>query len=869
MATDEIAMYGKVFFAKKALAQQRAELQKDPILIAYEIGQNGKYLFSSVKTNAELERLINSTPKNKRHFNEIINKYNHNLYIDIDIPQDDDITQDEITTKTKKITEIVHFTINQFKEHLRIGYDKNYEKVQDIEFNWQDASSIRKISLHCVVDMKAPWLNLEHTKNFMTKINEYIQRMATIEDAVEDYSQEDFALLTKLAKRPDGRIVRESAIDLSIYTNDRLFRCLGNVKCKDVNDENRYLRITGLTNNSCNFVNILSNIVTEGSKRRIFFAFPETIDEIIQKSEENEIIDSANITEAIIKEKLPEMRISAYKDGLIQLQNITDRVCLCTKTLHSAGRNGGFVLIKPDGLYFGCHWAECRARVKTVRIHEFKQEIIPSNLYYTDIPDIQNFNLTQAKEFLKNNLIMIDNSNHLLVYHRMKDYRDKVEWVSKPLDRAEKDLKAHELNYIIDKNGTKKKVNLCHIFNKIKSSIKRKGIIYEPLSPKYTNHDLAHIDINSYLNTYPGFIPKYDKDYIVPMSDEINWLLNHIKMVWCNDNGATFDYLIKYFAFLVQKPFDMSKIILVITGHEGVGKSCIFEFIQNTIFGQMAVILSDCNELVSDFNSIIKNTHMLIINETKFDSSKNEVLKTLITDGQITIKEKFKNTVQSRNLLNIIAISNEYEPIKIAPKDRRIFILNVNNKYNNEEYYDIFYDKIHKNRKVGFDFYHYLMNIDISKYKPFNIPYSEIKEELKEYNAPVPIRHLISLFKSNNQIVTEDVLFASAQELYDHFKEWAKDKEGLKQNVICDKRTYISMINRANVQEKRKYNNGNRIRVYEMTKSELGSLLRAFFKNPKFILDGEVIHTSSSPTIATSATSSGRNEVDDIDSPDF
>jgi len=58
-------------------------------------------------------------------------------------------------------------------------------------------------------------------------------------------------------------------------------------------------------------------------------------------------------------------------------------------------------------------------------------------------------------------------------------------------------------------------------------------------------------------NTFAGFNYKYDPNFKVDES-KFNLILHHICEVWCNDQQNLFDYVTKWMAHLVQRPYKTS-----------------------------------------------------------------------------------------------------------------------------------------------------------------------------------------------------------------------------------------------------------------------------------------------------------------------
>jgi len=74
-----------------------------------------------------------------------------------------------------------------------------------------------------------------------------------------------------------------------------------------------------------------------------------------------------------------------------------------------------------------------------------------------------------------------------------------------------------------------------------------------------------------------GFNHKYDPNFKVDES-QFDLILQHILEVWCNNQQNLFDYVTKWMAHLVLRPYKTGVALLVYSNKHGVGKSMIAEW---------------------------------------------------------------------------------------------------------------------------------------------------------------------------------------------------------------------------------------------------------------------------------------------------
>jgi phage/plasmid-associated DNA primase len=113
-----------------------------------------------------------------------------------------------------------------------------------------------------------------------------------------------------------------------------------------------------------------------------------------------------------------------------------------------------------------------------------------------------------------------------------------------------------------------------------------------------------------------------------------------------------------------------------------------------------------------------------------------DAMKDLETGDTIHINEKFIAERDIENTINNIYLSNHRIPFKIDENDRRYVVLETNNKYAKGSCSDEARDEYFSPLYSGFDDEYYdnlltsYLTRDISGYKPFNIPETEIKKDI-------------------------------------------------------------------------------------------------------------------------------------------
>lgn len=144
--------------------------------------------------------------------------------------------------------------------------------------------------------------------------------------------------------------------------------------------------------------------------------------------------------------------------------------------------------------------------------------------------------------------------------------------------------------------------------------------------------------------------------------------------------------------------------------------------------------VTNVNDLVGDFNSVIECKSLVILNEANIGghtatTKLMSALKSLITDDTVRVGEKFKPKVTMRNSLNLIVASNEDKPVALEPDDRRFLVTQTSPKYKDDSQFFSAIDKSLTPECYSALLTHYSYR-DISSFNPQVIPMTEAKVNL-------------------------------------------------------------------------------------------------------------------------------------------
>lgn len=222
---------------------------------------------------------------------------------------------------------------------------------------------------------------------------------------------------------------------------------------------------------------------------------------------------------------------------------------------------------------------------------------------------------------------------------------------------------------------------------------------------------------------FPGFLVN-DKDVQEDYEDHIKPILHHLLAVWSDNDEIFYNFILDWFAAIVQKQPFKTETLIVLYGEEGDGKSCLYEFIEKKIFGSLALTLTGSDKLTRSFNSHLSGKLLVCLEELRGDNDKTsnhdlDRIKALITQLTIDIEKKGIDVITDNNSINMIGFTNNPNPIRaVKGVNRRLVQKTTSSIYKgNRKYFTEFKKYLDTDPTAAQCFYTFLKNrkVDISK----------------------------------------------------------------------------------------------------------------------------------------------------------
>lgn len=248
----------------------------------------------------------------------------------------------------------------------------------------------------------------------------------------------------------------------------------------------------------------------------------------------------------------------------------------------------------------------------------------------------------------------------------------------------------------------------------------------------------------------------------------VELMLYHILNVICNNSKESYNYVVKWFANALRG--NKNDTAIYMKGPQGVGKSCLIEFIRDHVIGRDLCCIDGSGPLKTRFNAVLSGKLFAMFEELE-NFSVNEwsaissVLKRQITCPTIMIEDKNEKRIEQPNMNNYILLSNN-DAIK-DDDGRRYFITDLNcSRVFDKEYFNNLFDTS-INNKVGHAFYCYMLEVDLTGFKPQSFPITSSKLDSLSKRLDN-----VYCFLRDEYILTEKDIKTGVQDLYDSYCDY-------------------------------------------------------------------------------------------------
>ena len=231
---------------------------------------------------------------------------------------------------------------------------------------------------------------------------------------------------------------------------------------------------------------------------------------------------------------------------------------------------------------------------------------------------------------------------------------------------------------------------------------------------------------------------------------------------------ALWRWLQCWLAYPIQHPGAKMKTAVIMHGPQGTGKNLFFESVLR-IYGEYGAIV-DQDAVEDKHNDFQSRKLMLVADEVvarqEMYHSKNK-LKGLVTGDWIRINPKHLASYRERNHIQIVFLSNEYQPMALEQDDRRYAVI-----YTPPKQDPAIYNQVLREIDAGgiAALHDYLLNLDLGDFGPASLPpTTQAKKDLIELGLDSSIRFFNEWVDG---YVPLPKLTCRSEDLYSAYRHW-------------------------------------------------------------------------------------------------
>tara|TARA_R110000803_G_scaffold157221_4_gene221648 strand:- start:933 stop:3740 length:2808 start_codon:yes stop_codon:yes gene_type:complete len=222
--------------------------------------------------------------------------------------------------------------------------------------------------------------------------------------------------------------------------------------------------------------------------------------------------------------------------------------------------------------------------------------------------------------------------------------------------------------------------------------------------------------------------------------DDADAILDHIFNIWCQGNTEHYEYVINWFAHILQKPWIKIGTLLALKSDQGAGKGIIFDMIGKIMGSAHYSQSASMANITGDFNGGIEGKVLIDLDEAFWGGEVKMMgkMKNLITERSQLINKKCKEAYEVENTTAFSITTNNSLFAGVEKGDRRHMCLNLDNKYAGIETPEtrVYIEAVRGAasgkevpEKVYGAFAKFLYNVNLDGFRPRKIPRTELLQD--------------------------------------------------------------------------------------------------------------------------------------------
>jgi hypothetical protein len=265
--------------------------------------------------------------------------------------------------------------------------------------------------------------------------------------------------------------------------------------------------------------------------------------------------------------------------------------------------------------------------------------------------------------------------------------------------------------------------------------------------------------------------------------DAVDAWINHIGIICDHDEDAK-EYVLNWFAHLLQKPAQKPESCLVITGKQGTGKTIMLDPIKKVMGGGYFESTTPERDVWGNFNPMMASSMLVVLSEVDKRNAfgADGKIKALKTDKEITIRNLHQAPYTIRSYHRFIIATNHPDPVFLEEGQRRDMIIKCSDEKKNDEKYFNEFANLWEIEDNLISLYSYLLNRDISNWRYRIIPKTSYQKTLEILSRnPLDVffewwiaRQVVKKVDTND----DGYISRFGNELFNDFRTWREENGG-------------------------------------------------------------------------------------------
>jgi len=205
------------------------------------------------------------------------------------------------------------------------------------------------------------------------------------------------------------------------------------------------------------------------------------------------------------------------------------------------------------------------------------------------------------------------------------------------------------------------------------------------------------------------------------------------------------EYLLNWLAHMLQKPFQLPGVALIVTGRKGYGKDTLFDFLGEFVLGSDYYTNYTENNQLFDHHDTLK-VQKLMVKVEEADRAvcikNSSALKGMITASKMSVNPKNKPSFQTTNFCRFVLTTNKGNPVEFSDGERRYVLLASSGEKKGDLPYWISLREFLFTKTAGKQVAEYLLARDITTFIPQALPPNAYQEAVIDSEITIEERFI-------------------------------------------------------------------------------------------------------------------------------